>query len=182
MTAQPPSTKTNKTIWQRFLSRRHNTAQPSPIILNRRQIFILPTQAGLMFALVLFIMLLTAINYNNSMSYALTFLLGSMAMVSILHTYRQLLGLYIEAGKVVPVFAGETAQFQLWLDNRGKAARYALVWQRRRGESLFTLNLGANQRVNITIPVSTLQRGQIFLERLTVYSRFPLGVHFLSEE
>ncbi|HDN27176.1 MAG TPA: DUF58 domain-containing protein [Thioploca sp.] len=141
-----------------------------------------------MFTLVLLVMLIGSMNYNNSMGYALTFLLGSMAMVSILHTHRMLLGLRIEAGKVAPVFASETAQFQFWLDNRGPAARYALVWQRDNSKfqiqnlksdnpkSKIVIDLFPDQRVSLNIPLPTVQRGRVFLERVTVYSRFPLGL------
>ena len=147
------------------------------IILDRRHIYILPTKAGLGFALILFIMLLGSMNYNNSMGYVLTFLLVSMAIVSILHTHRTLLGLRIEAGKVSPVFLGETAQFHLWIDNRRKATRYCLVWQHDDPKSQQIINnIPENQRININIPFLTTQRGRVFLGRITVYSRFPIGL------
>jgi len=158
---------------RRFFARR-DTAQPGPIVLKRRIIYILPSKAGLGLALVLFIMLLGSMNYNNSMGYALSFLLGSMAMVSMLHTHRTLLGLRIEAGKVLPVFAGESATFQLWIDNRGHAARHALVWQR--DNSNLTIDIPADQRVSIDMSVPTSQRGRVFLGELKVYTRFPLGL------
>ncbi len=180
----------NKTGWKRFFQRRRDTAQPGPIQLDRKHIYIFPSHFGFLFALVLIVMLLGSMNYNNSMGYALTFLLGSMAIVSILHTHRTLLGLRIETGKVAPVFAGETAQFQLWLDNRQHAARYALVWRRddhkkisglresisQPLKSKMTIDLPAEQRISINIAVPSSQRGQISLGPVTVYTRFPLGL------
>jgi len=188
VTAQPSSANPSK--WRRFFSRR-DTPQPGPIVLDRPHIYILPTHSGFLFTLVLLVMLLGSMNYNNSMGYVLAFLLGSMAIVSILHTHRTLLGLRIEAGKVAPTFAGETAQFQLGLDNREHAARYALVWLRDpnihtnwlRDSNLqkikskkFIIDLAADQRVSINIPVPTTQRGRVSLGRVTVYTRFPLGL------
>ncbi|MEN8215231.1 MAG: DUF58 domain-containing protein [Pseudomonadota bacterium] len=163
MTAQSNSKK------RRFFARREYLG-----LLDRRHVYILPTQAGWGFALVLLVMLLGSMNYNNSMGYALSFLLGSMAMVSTLHTHRTLLGLRIEAGKVAPVFAGESAPFQLWIDNRGNVARHALVLQR--DNSKFFIDIPADQRVSIDIPVPTEQRGRVFLGRVMVYSRFPVGL------
>lgn len=151
-----------------------DTAQPSPIVVDRRHVYIVPSQAGFGFALVLFVMLFGAINYNNSMGYALTFLLGSMALVSMLHTHRNLLGLRIEAGKMPPVFAGETAQFQLWIDNRGKVARHALVWQREKFETV--IDIPADQHLSIDISVPASQRGRVFLGQIKVYTRFPVGL------
>ena len=179
----------NQTGWRRFFSN-HQVPQPGPIILDRRHIYILPTRGGLMFVLVLFVMLLGSMNYNNSMGYALTFLLGSMALVSMLHTHRTLLNLRVEAGKVAPVFAGETAQFQLWIDNQGQRARYALVWlpnffkktkwlrdsNLNQSQVQIMTDIPANQRFNLKLPLSTTQRGRLALGRITVYSRFPLGL------
>jgi uncharacterized protein (DUF58 family) len=177
--------------WRRFFTYEKAAAQPGPIVLKRRKIYILPTRSGLWFALVLFVMLLGSMNYNNSMGYALTFLLGSMAIVSILHTHRTLLGLRIEVGKVLPVFAGETAHFQLWLDNRGHTARYGLVWVRdarientswlrdtvlEKIKSKTNMDVPANQRVSLILPVPTTQRGKVFLGRVMLYTHFPVGL------
>jgi uncharacterized protein (DUF58 family) len=147
------------------------------IILDRRHIYIVPTKAGFGLVLALCIMLLGSMNYNNSMGYALTFLLASLALVSILHTHRTLLGLRIELGKVAPVFFGEFAQFQFWLDNRGKAARHALVWQRKSSKPAeILMDIDADKRVSLTIPVTTERRGRVYLGRVSVYSEFPLGL------
>jgi uncharacterized protein (DUF58 family) len=171
----------NLTGWRKFFSIRPTTMQSSPLVLKRRQIFIIPTQSGGLFGLVLLVMLFGSMNYNNSMGYMLTFLLASMAIVSILHTHRTLLGLRIEVGKVAPVFAFETAQFQLWLDNRAQIARHVLVWQHKSSQnqnSSTTIDIPANQRININLPVLATRRGQISLGRVKVSTRFPLGLFY----
>nr|MBP8236720.1 DUF58 domain-containing protein [Pseudomonas sp.] len=72
--------------WQRWLARRIPAA--SSVTLNQRRIFIVPSATGGAFALVLLLMLLAAINYQNSLAYGLTFLLMSLFIIAILHTYR----------------------------------------------------------------------------------------------
>ena len=57
------------------------------ITLDQRRIFILPTRRGLGFALVLVLMLLGDINYNLSLGYVLTFLLATLAVLSMLHAF-----------------------------------------------------------------------------------------------
>jgi uncharacterized protein (DUF58 family) len=163
-----------------FFSKRNTPRQQSPIILDRQHICIIPTKAGFGFVLALFIMLLGSMNYNNNMGYALTFLLASMALVSVLHTHRTLLGLRIELGKIAPVFLGEIAQFNLWLDNRGKAARYALMWEygKQSEQEQIIMDIVANQRVSLNIPIITKRRGRIFLGRIKVHSCFPLGLFY----
>src|SRR5690606_18853430 len=89
----------------RWLLRRIPPA--SSVRLDQRRIFIMPTRVGLAFAAALLLMLLTAINYQNSLAYGLTFLLGALFLVTILHTWRNLAGLLLHAGGTTAAFVGE---------------------------------------------------------------------------
>src|SRR5690606_4630090 len=62
--------------------------ETAPIRLTQRRIYVLPTAAGLGFAIALVVMLVTSINYNLSLGYALVFLLGGAATASIVHAFR----------------------------------------------------------------------------------------------
>ena len=61
--------------------------------LGQRNIYILPTRAGLTFALTLIVMLLASINYQLNLCYALTFLLAGAGLVSMHVTHSNLRGL-----------------------------------------------------------------------------------------
>ena len=67
------------------------------VTLDQRRIFIFPSLTGLFFACSLLVMLLAAINFENNLSYALTFLLATLFIVATLHTYANLSGLTIRA-------------------------------------------------------------------------------------
>ena len=150
------------------------------VTLGRRRIFILPTRQGLGFAALLAAMLLGSANYNNGLGYVLTFLLGAVALVSILHTYANLAGLRLRPAPSEPVFAGDPATFALVMDNRGGRARYALVTRYQPGpdagdkavESM--LEPDSARRVDLIAPATT--RGWLTLDRVTVASRFPLAL------
>jgi len=152
------------------------------IQLTRRKIYIIPTRHGMLFAAILLVMLFGSMNYNNSMGYMLTFLLSSVSLVSILHTHRTLLGLRVAVGKVQPVFAGESAEFQLLIDNTGYPARHALVWQisplksKAISNTEICMDVPAHRRATVTLSMPTTKRGRVTLERIKVYSRFPLGL------
>lgn len=96
------------------------------IMLTQRSIYIIPTRQGFMLAFVLVLMLLGNINYNLSLGYVLTFLLAMMAVMSMLHAFRNLAHLEIAPGRADAVFCGETAHFLLYFRNRGKLPRYQL--------------------------------------------------------
>ena len=61
--------------------------------LTQRNIYILPTKAGLAFALTLMVLLLASINYQLNLGYVLTFLLAGSGVVSMHLTHGTLRGL-----------------------------------------------------------------------------------------
>ena len=110
-------------------------AMPAPgerfHVLRRRRIYILPTRQGTAFGGMLLVMLLGSANYNNGLGYALCFLLASLALVSLIHTYRNLAGLGLELRAGTPPFADQLARFDVIVDNRGQRERLALVMRCR---------------------------------------------------
>ena len=100
-------------------------------VLRRRNIYILPTRQGVAFGAVLLLMLLGSVNYNNGLGYALSFLLASLVLVSLIHTYRNLAGLGLRLTAGPAVFAGGVASFELIVDNRGQPQRPAILLRLR---------------------------------------------------
>ena len=154
----------------RFL--RGEGPQAGPITLTRRRVFILPNRFGLLFVLVLLVLWMGAINYNNGLAYVLTFLLGALSQVSILHTYRNLAGLTFSAGRALPVFAGEQAQFVIRIDNPG-GMRHAVTLRTAPAAPVLA---DVEQHANVTLTRATTQRGYLHLGRFTVSTVFPLGM------
>ncbi len=146
--------------------------------LGRKKIYILPTRHGLAFAGVLAVMLAGAINYNNSLAYALTFLLTSLALSSMLHTYRNLAGLSLSGRAGEAVFAGTPVQFQINIDNRDGPARQGVLVRenRHRDEPVVSVELPADIRQLATLSVATHKRGWHLLEKVTIASRAPFGI------
>ena len=144
------------------------------IFLSQRRVYILPTRAGLTFGAVLVLMLIGSINYSLSLGYILTFLLGGMGVVSILHTFRNLAHVYVSAGRAAPVYAGDTAHFQLFLESRSGFERHSLDL-RCRGTTA-RCDIPAHGATSVLVPLKAERRGWLQLERVTVETRFPLGV------
>ncbi|GFM56458.1 DUF58 domain-containing protein [Pseudomonas capsici] len=161
-----------KPLWQRWLGRRIPPA--ARVKLDHRRIFILPTRTGATFALVVFLMLLVSINYQNSLAYGLTFLLLSVGILAILHTYRNLGGLVLSAGLARSVFVGEPVQLRLRLESAGHAHQaLGLGWN---AQTLQPGDVSAEglTEVELTLPAET--RGWLRAPRLRVESVFPLGI------
>ena len=153
---------------------------------NRQNIYIFATRPGLFFLLLLLIMLVLAVNYSNSMAYVMTFLLGSLFMVSMLHTYRNLRGLIIRPLNTSPVFAGDPLYFPLLLDNRAGLKRISITIvsntrQRKKKPGEFspmplTINLQANKITRQELLIKTSKRGYLKPGRLKIDSCYPLGL------
>ncbi len=152
--------------------------EPGTIVLTQRRVYVLPTRQGIIFAISLLLMLIGSINYNLSLGYVLTFLLAGMGIVSILHTFRNLAQLAIRAGRVEAVFAGDAAQFHLLVENRERFNRHTIMlFSRTAGAAnAVTCDLPANRTTDIAVSMPSTQRGWLQLQRVTMETRFPLGL------
>lgn len=145
------------------------------VTLNQRRIFILPTRQGFGFAALLMVMLLGDINYNLSLGYVLTFLLGAAATMTMLHAFRNMAQLEISASRVDAVFAGDTAQFVFHFHNASTLPRYSLNLRDGSGHSI-TFGVAAQHTAEVRLPLPALQRGWLSSGRLTLFTEYPLGL------
>lgn len=151
------------------------SVETGTLLLTQRRIYILPTRQGFAFALVLLLMLLGDINYNLSLGYMLTFLLATASGMSMLHAFRNLAQLEIRAGQVEPVFAGDPAHFVFHFNNPSNVPRYSLHLHDDDGhETVFDLPAQTSTPVELALP--TTKRGWLDSGRLTLFTRFPLGL------
>lgn len=146
----------------------------SRIQLGQRQIFIVPTLTGWAFGGALLLMLLVAINYQNSLAYALAFLLGSLGLLAALHTWHNLAGLELQGLRAAPCFAGERAVFRLQLDSADRVRHGIALGWRAPLPVLTEVETGNGRAVMLEMPA--LERGWLQAPRLRVETRFPLGI------
>lgn len=149
--------------------------EPTPVHLGQRRIYVLPTRAGLLYAVSLLVMLIGAINYNLSLGYALVFLLAGLGVTTLLHTFRNLAGLRLTLGAAAPVFAGEPALFPVILHNTDARARSLLRLQLPQQPAVPT-DLAGHDDSRVLLPWPTTQRGWCDLPRITLDSVWPLGL------
>ena len=150
--------------------------QHGEIVLVQRRIFILPTRAGLVFGIVLLLMLSGSINYSLSLGFILTFLLAALAISAMLHTFRNLAGLRITAARAHSVFAGQAAHFGVCLHNPTQADRYSVALTHSRSDP-HIVNIPAEQSVIATTSVPAPRRGILRPGRMTLATRFPVGLY-----
>ena len=159
-------------FWARWLERRIPAA--STVQLSRQHIFIRPTRVGLGYLLLLLLMLLTAINYQSSLAYGLTFLLFSVFAVAILHSYRNLAGLLLQGGGSVAVFAGDQAVLPVRMESlRHAHEAITLGWH---ASARLTRDVAAGAASDVELSLKAVKRGWLRPGRIRLESRFPLGI------
>ncbi|MCB1955402.1 MAG: DUF58 domain-containing protein [Rhodocyclaceae bacterium] len=150
-------------------------AEPLPARLGHRRIFVLPTGLGLAFGATLVTMLLASMNYALSLGYAVTFLLAGVGLVSLHQTFRNLIGLELIAARLGPSFCGTDAQLELVFRNALDRPRIHLdVFLDPARPTRFSID--ADAITHVTVPVPTQRRGWLATGRLTLETRFPLGL------
>lgn len=166
------------TALQRWLFR-VSGPEAAPITLGQRRIFVLPTRFGLALGATLAVMLLASINYSLSLGYALTFLLGGVAWMSIHHAFRNVVDLSIAPGHVEPVFSGAPARFGIVLGNPGTRPRTGLQLRPTHAPpttATESFDLPAAGQTRQHVAIATTGRGWLQLPRLTLETYHPLGL------
>jgi uncharacterized protein (DUF58 family) len=154
---------------------RHRRAEALPIALHRRRIYVLPTRFGLMFAVMLCVMLLGALNFNNNAALLLTFLLGGSALISLPRTVRNLEGVRLIAVDAEPVHAGDDAHVELRLRAGDDSVHPQLLV--RQGERQRAIDLDEGGAA-VRLPVPTSRRGWQAVGRITISTDFPFGLFY----
>ncbi len=98
-----------------------------------------------------------------------------MAIISMLHAFRNLAWLEVRPGKANPVFAGDEAGFDLCLDNPRTLPRYAIGIECQKEEPIYCdVPVQIGTMASISIP--SRRRGWLRPGRFTLFTRYPLGL------
>ena len=149
--------------------------------LNRSYLALRPTQHGIIFIAILIAMFLGSINYNNNAGFTLVFLLGTMALISLFHSYKNFVELEVVQSHVEPVFIGETLVFSFRIKPL-KSVKF------EQGQALFAQFDGTTsasflpgtsmRRADLAFKAKT--RGVLNPGDLTLFSTYPFGLFLLT--
>jgi uncharacterized protein (DUF58 family) len=92
------------------------------------------------------------------------------------HTTRNLARLTVSTGRAEPVFAGEAAQFRLFLDNRARFDRPAILVRHLAGGAQVVLDVQPGAVAQAVLSVPAAKRGWLALGRVMLETRFPVGL------
>lgn len=153
------------------------TPRADTLLLTQRNVYILPTRAGLLFAATLVVLLLASINYQLNLGYLLTFLLAGAGIVSMHVTHATLRALTLHLQPVAASHAGDAAALGVVLTTPG-AARWGigLRLQAAPAATLSWIDVPAGGQATAHLSFVAPQRGLHAIPALVAETRFPLGL------
>ena len=152
---------------------RQRRVESLPILLHRRRIYIVPTGFGLLFAAMLLVMLLGALNYNNNAALLLTCLLGAAVVNSMYGAFRALNGLRLDAIAAGSAPAGQPLPVTLSFSAAGRTRR-SLTVNADTAVAAFAVDAGAIGSATLMLP--TARRGWMPLPPIRLSSTWPFGL------
>lgn len=164
-------------LFHRWLNQR--LAATDTWTLTQRNLYVLPTTAGIAFAFTLLLMLVAAINYQLNLGYVLTFLLAGAALVSMHQTHGTLRGLTLHLRPAAPAFAGEAAMLEIVVTNPGRERHgIALHFQDRTlgGQGFAWCDVPAQGQTVLRVSFVPRHRGWHPVPRIEAETVFPFGL------
>ncbi|HMN76405.1 MAG TPA: DUF58 domain-containing protein [Burkholderiaceae bacterium] len=153
------------------------TPRSDTLLLTQRNVYILPTRAGLLFCLTLVVLLLASINYQLNLGYLLTFVLAGAGIASMHQTHATLRGLTLHLQPVPAAHAGDAAPLSVVLTTPG-AARFGigLRLQSASASTLTWIDVPAGGQATARLSFVPPRRGLHEVPALVAETRFPLGL------
>ena len=144
-----------------------------PVGFDRRRIYVLPTPFGAFFVVLLAVMLVGALNYNNNPALLLALLLAGAANTSLFAAHLQLSGLVVAAVDAEPVPAGSPMALRVHLRADPARPRHGLQLALDDARAFASLVDGAGE-ARLSLP--TRRRGWLQPGRITLATTRPLGL------
>ena len=143
--------------------------------LSHRNIFILPTPSGLSFVFLCFLLWLLGTNYQNNLIIVIAFLLLSVMVVSILHTFANLTGLTITVSHTQGNHVAQNGNVQLFVSREHERQHESLILYFDKDQPSYC-NLVDTRTAEVGVNVLLTHRGWYHPPRLCVKTTFPLGL------
>ena len=145
------------------------------LALTQRNVYILPTPAGLMLAATVVLLLLASINYQLNLGYLLTFLLAGCALVGMHVGHATLRGLQLHLLPPEPQFLGASSTLTVQLASARASHRYGIAASLLATRHWAYVDVPAGGTAQVHVAFAPERRGLLRVPTLTLETRFPLG-------
>lgn len=138
-----------------------------------------PGSGGPLFAVLLVLLLLAAINYANALLFGFSFFLMGIGAAAAILAFRNLRDLTVSMAEATPGFAGERLSFPITVTCAGRGAEALHVEAGNSAVPVGQVVGGRSQA--LTLPVLGLRRGPLIIEEVRISSEYPLGLFRIEQ-
>ena len=159
--------------FQRWAARRAPRA--AQVILKHRTIYVFPGKQGAAFLLLAVLIWLLGTNYQNNLILSFSFFLISLMLVSVIHAFKNLLGLTFQPDAALYATVGDRAPFDIAISSQQGNVHQGLLLTVEDTEPV-VVQLNAGQKLQVRLTIAARHRGWMKLPRIVVKSYYPLGL------
>lgn len=164
-----------KNSFERFLSKRIPAKKQHQ--LNNKNIMIYPTRFGLGYLAIVVLIFLLGTNYQNNIILLLSYLLASLFITVMFHSFYNFNGLQISSDSKQQGYAASTISYPIHIKTNKQHFDIHLHFSSQSEQAkpvyLAEVPIGVS---TIQLPIKFKQRGLVNLGRVTVYSEYSLGI------
>ncbi|MGR6874065.1 hypothetical protein ACU6U9_17545 [Pseudomonas sp. HK3] len=146
----------------------------SEIQLTQKRIFIFPNKVGFLFLVLLLLLLVTGINYQNNLILSIGFIMISLFVTAIVATYQNISSLIIKASACDACFCGDTISLPLTFLNPNKASKVGIFVGFDKASAKLIPLVEDQQAMKLSF--SPAERGHLSVPRIKLFSVYPLGL------
>ncbi|WP_250658379.1 DUF58 domain-containing protein [Alkalimarinus coralli] len=144
-------------------------------VLTHKNVYIFPTKEGGLYACLLALLLLTAINYQSSLIYLFVFFLGALFILSIILCFKNLSGLQVSLVKASENFANEDSFYTFTLKTKPSQYCESLGFVVP-GQPTKKVDVSAAEVASLVLSKLSEHRGLVSLGRIKIETVYPLGL------
>jgi len=159
--------------FQRWMSKRSPRA--SQVVLQHRTIYVFPGKQGAAFLVLIVLIWVLGTNYQNNLILGLSFFLTSLVLVSVIHAFKNLLGLTVTPGAIQHAAVGDIATFDIEITSSYLNDHHGLLLQVSDVDPVM-VDVIAGNTAQVRLNVYARHRGWLKLPRIVLKSYFPLGL------
>ena len=159
--------------FQRWAARRSPRADQ--VVLRHRTIYVFPSKQGIAFLFLILLIWILGTNYQNNLILGLSFFLTSVMFVSVIHAFKNLLGLTFSSDTIQHSAVGEMAIFDVQISSVYQASHHGLMLGFG-GDEAVRADLASGKSTQIRLSLEARHRGWLKLPRIVLKSYFPFGL------
>lgn len=160
--------------FQRWVSKR--TPRANQVVLQHRTIYVFPSKQGGAFLVLIGLVWILGTNYQNNLILGLSFFLVSVMLVSVIHAFKNLLGLRFTPAAVQHAAVGDLAAFDIEISSSYLNDHHGLMLQVDDEFDTVRADVNAGKAICVRLNIRARHRGWLKLPRVKLRSYFPLGL------